>query len=49
MEVVRRREEVGAVVLLVAVIEGRQIGHGLVSLCVFRTSMLKKYPLQLKK
>ena len=30
MEVVRRREEVGAVVLLVAVIEGQQIGHGLV-------------------
>ena len=34
-------------VLLVAVIEGQQIGHGLVSLCVFRTSMRKKYPLQL--
>ena len=30
MEVVRRREEVGAVLLLVAVIEGQQIGHGLV-------------------
>ena len=35
MVVVRRREEVGAVVLPVAVIEGQQIGHGLVSLCVF--------------
>ena len=49
MEVVRRGEEVGAVVLLVAVIEGHQIGHRLVSLCVFWTSMPKKYPLQLKK
>ena len=35
--------------VLVAVIEGQQIGHGLVSLCIFRTSMRKKYPLQLKK
>ena len=41
MRVVRRREEVGAVVLLVAVIEGQQIGYALASLCVFRTSMPK--------
>ena len=41
MEIVRRREEVGAVVLLVAVIEGQQIGHGRVSLCIFRISMPK--------
>ena len=39
MEIVRRREEVGAVVQLAAVIEGQQIGHGLVSLCVFRAFM----------
>ena len=45
----KKRESVGVVMLLVAVIEGQQIGHGLVSLCVFWTSMLKKYPLQLKK
>ena len=37
------------VVLLVAVIEGQQIGHGWVSLCVFWTSMPKKQPLQLKE
>ena len=43
MEVVRRIEEVVVAVLLVAVIEGEQIGHGLVSLYVFQTSMLKKY------
>ena len=49
MEVARRSEEAEAVVLLAAVIEGQQIGHGLVSLCAFRTSMPKKYPLQLKK
>ena len=34
MEVVRRREEVGAVVLPVAAIEGQQIEDGLVSLCL---------------
>ena len=45
MEVVRRREEGGAVVLPAAIIEGQQIGHVLVSLCVFRTSMPKKYSL----
>ena len=43
MEVVRRRK-VGAAVLLVAVIEEQQTEHELVSLYVFRTSMLKKYP-----
>ena len=47
MEVVRR--EVGAVVLLVAVIEGQQIGHGLVSLCVFQSSMPKKMPTPTEK
>ena len=41
MEVVRRREEIGAVVLIVAVIEGQQIGHVLASLCIFRTSTPK--------
>ena len=45
----KKRESVGVVMLLVAVIEGQQIGHGLVSLYVFRTSMPKKYPLQVKK
>ena len=49
MEVVRRREEVGAVLLLVAVIERQQIGHGLVSLCVFQTSMPKKIPTPTEK
>ena len=38
MEVVRRREEVGAVVPLVAVLQGQQVEHGLVV-----------YPLHLKK
>ena len=33
MEVIKRREEAGAVVLLVAVMEGQQIDHGLVSSC----------------
>ena len=49
MEVVRRREEVGAVLLPVAVIERQQIGHGLVSLCVFQTSMPKKIPTPTEK
>ena len=49
MEIIKRREELGAVMLLVAVIEGQHIGHERVSLCVFRTSMPKKYELQLKK
>ena len=35
--------------LLVAVKEGQQIGYGLVSLCVFRTSMPKKIPTQTEK
>ena len=49
MGVVRRIEEVGVVLLLIAVIDEHQIGHELARLCVFRTSMPKKYPLQLKK
>ena len=48
MEVVKRREEVGAVALLVAVIEWQQIRHGLLILCVFLTSM-PKIPFQLKR
>ena len=44
MEFVRRREEVGAVVLPVAVIEVEQIGHGLISLYIFQTSNPKKIP-----
>ena len=43
MEVVKRREEAGAVVLLVAVMEGQQIGHGLVSSCVFLGHLCQKY------
>ena len=39
MEIVRKREEVEVMVLLVQVIEVQQIIHGLVSLCVFQTSM----------
>ena len=46
MEIIRREEvEEQSVVLLVAVIEGQQIRHGLVTLCVFRTSIPKKHPL----
>ena len=49
MEVFRRREEVGAVVPLVAVLQGQQVEHELVSLCVFLASMPKQYPFHLKK
>ena len=48
MKVVRRRE-VGTVVLLVAVTEEQQIGHSMVSLCVFRTSLPKKIPTPTEK
>ena len=51
MEVVKRREEVGAVALLVAVIEWQQIRHGLLILCVFSTKkvVLQKAGLGYKK
>ena len=39
----------GNEVLLVAIIEGQQIVHGLVNLCVFRTSMPKKIPTPTEK
>ena len=42
MEIVRKREEVEAMVVLVSVIEVQQIIHGLVSSSVFQTSMPKK-------
>ena len=45
----KRRSRDSGAGLLVVVTEGQQIGHSMVSLCVFRTSMPKKYPLQLKK
>ena len=45
----KRRSRDSGAGLLVVVTEGQQIGHSMVSLCVFRTSMPKKYPLRLKK